>query len=187
MDAHGVPVDVLDGWAVAAAPPGVLRKALLGHPRKVPEGVEHLATLDGVPDGSIHDLMVYGVVERAADLIGLWRSIDRVLAVGGTARVFGVYWAHQDLHADPTRLRGLSERMFSYLSKEGRTALLADLYEDDVAVAALDGVNLEVVSMVHMGEPEWNGRSEEARSWAVRHYGNVVRRLDVVLRKAAAT
>lgn len=187
IDAHGIPVDVLAGWAAGAATdaPGVFSRVLLGNPRHVPDGVRRVSSLAEVLDGSVHDLMVYGAVERAVDLIQLWRDIQRVLVVGGTVRVFGVYWLHADCYADPTRLRGLSERMFSYLSDSGRAALRCDQYEDDTALDLLAEVHLDIVAVVHMGEPEWNGRSEEARNWAVRHYGNVVRRLDVTLRRAA--
>lgn len=179
----GLPADVLQSWAASAPSIPGTRRVIFGKPRTLPEGVDRVDSLAEVGDGTVYDLLVYGIVERAPDLVVLWREVYRVLAPGGRVRVFGVHWLSVDCCSDPTRVRGLSDRMFLYLSKDGREALRRDPVEDDVALDLLSDINLDLTSLVTIGEPEWDGRSDEARAWGVKHYANVVRRLDATLQK----
>lgn len=130
-----------------------------------------------------HEVIVHDVIETVADLPAFWNEIYRVCRQGAKVVVAGTYWTHVDRHIDHRKLRGLSERMFSLLSPTGREHLRQQ-DEGFLARSLMDlysGLDFDVKSLVQLPEPDWEGRSEEARSWAAYHYVNVVRRLKVTL------
>lgn len=136
-----------------------------------------------VANGAYHDLRIVGIVERLppGELIPFWHEVYRICRHGSTVTVIGAYWSHVDVAADPTRYRGLSERMFAYLSSEERAAIEADPYEDGVATSQLADVDMRATKITRVTEPSWDTRSDEAKSWGLRHAINVARRLEVVL------
>ena len=170
--------------------PAAYRRAWLG-PGEAGDGVSHLTYADAygitdktrcrAEDSSIHEMTVVHTLERVTDVVAFWKELYRVCSHGACVRVVGTYWSHVDVQADPSRLRGVSERMFAYLAPGSRTSLLADPYEDDVGISLLTGVDFDTTSFQHLAEPEWHGHSDDARYWAARHHHNVVRRLITTL------
>lgn len=130
---------------------------------------------------TLHEAVVVGVVERAQRIIDFWRDLYRVCKHGAQVTVAGPYWSCTDALADPTRVRGLSEQMFVYLSAPSRAVLRAEPLEDGVALDALADVDFDPVRFTRVTSPEWEARSNEAKNWALTHSLNVCRRLDVVL------
>lgn len=177
-----------DGWtADQAIDPAVLRAGALawegGDLKWNYRDSTIRQTADGgrPADGSYNSLHVVGLVERIDDLAGLWRELYRISAHAAQVRVEGPYWACVETMADPTRVRGLSEQMFVYLSAPSRVWMANEPGEDGVALRLLDGVDFEPVRYVRVTGPEWESRAEEAKGWALQHNINVCRRLDVTL------
>ena len=162
---------------------GFVRRACIGC--DVPD-TERLVVAGGAldaPDSVFHEIVVRSVVERlpAEDLLRFWRELYRVCKKDAVVLVAGVYWSHVDAHADPTRLRGLSERMFAYLSAAGREIVEEDICGDDFVTAQLAGVEFAVKKVVRATEQEWESRSDEAKNWGLSHSLNVARWLEVTL------
>lgn len=178
--------DADNGWQMVEPDARIFRRGTLG--RRDSDLVwsgNTITTRDGHPigDAAYHELHIIGLVERipSEELIPFWRELYRICQHGATVTVLGAYWSHIDAQADPTRHRGLSERMFAYLSSEERAAIEADAYEDDWATSLLRDVDLRPTKITRVTEPDWDTRSDDAKNWGLRHAINVARRLEVVL------
>ena len=170
--------------------PAIYKRALLtpasGRSIDVPDGVLRLpwspgASIAWPAEGTINEAVVLGVFERIEDIVGFWRDLYRACAHGAYVHLQAPYWSHVDAVGDPTRRRGISERHLAYLSASGRLHLRDDPYEDGVALAAFTGIDFDTIRMVHLAEPEWDGRGDADRERALLHLLNVARRLEVTL------
>jgi len=179
------------GWAdLGEQDPRVFKRASLGV-KAPPSGVLHLsyderhgsliANQEEVVESSLNEVFIAHEVERVKDVVLFLRELYRVCAHGAVIRVWGVYFTHTDTFADPTKLRGLSERMFSYTSAIGREAMSRDELDDGVASSLYTGVDFDVKEVRHMVEPEYESRSDAARYWGIVHNLNVIRRVEIVL------
>ena len=139
------------------------------------------ATKKRVEDSSLNSIMVTGTIERVHDIIGFWHELYRVCAHAAQVTVSGPYWSCVDSLADPTRVRGLSEQMFVYLSAPSRVWMAKEVGEDGYALRLLDGLDFEPTRYVRITGQEWEARSDEAKSWGLTHNNNVCRRLEVAL------
>lgn len=146
-----------------------------------PRVVEDQRMLNKAPADALDEAIVVGVVERTRNLVGFWRELYRVCKHGAKVTVVGPYWSCTDALADPTRVRGLSEQMFAYLTAFGRAELAAEPNEDGLALDLLKDVDFDPVRFVRVTGPEWEARSDEAKSWGLIHSLNVCRRLEVGL------
>lgn len=177
-----------DGWdTTEVADPRIYRAVSLGWIDWTGEGLRwadgHIVGAKGkyVESDSINSIVVVGVVERVPDLISFWHELYRVCAHAAQVTIQGPYWSCVDALADPTRIRGLSEQMFNYLSAPSRVWLGAEPHEDGYALDLLDGIDFDVTRYVRVTGPEWEARSEDAKAWGLAHSVNVCRRLEVVL------
>ena len=178
----------LDGWASvgAQASTSLLRCGALDQSEAslVWTGKEIVAA-----DGAViacdyyHEFRVTSLVDRlpADELIPFWRELFRVCRHAAVVCVSGAYWTHVDVCADPTRRRGLSERMFMYLSEAGRAVISSDPCDDALATKQLAGIDFHMTKIVRITENEWDTRSADAKEWGLRHYFNVARRIEFVL------
>lgn len=178
--------DLVAGWnSDAVNDPRIYRRLYIGPQKKeaVLRGVEVCSDLVSIESDSVAELIVYNHVERVSNLPAFWHECYRVLKTGCHMRVSGFYHRHEDSRFDPSRIRGLEEKMFYALAKDWREANAADPFEDEELLKAYEGIDFGLVSIVHAGEPHWLGKSEPARAWGHTHYGNVTRRLDVTMVK----
>ena len=163
--------------------PRVFRRVYIGPAKEIPDYVEKCDDIASLQSDSVHELLVYNHVERVVDLPTFFRHCYRVLKLGCNMIVSGFYHRHEDVRVDPTRLRGLEEKMFFALAKDWRDTAATDPFEDDILSKIYDGVDFSVMNIVYAGEPLWLGKSDLARSWGHTHFGNVTRRIDVTLVK----
>ena len=75
---------------------------------------------------------------------------------------------------DPTHKRAISEATFLYFNKEWRKANNLSHYNIESDFDFVYGYDIA---------PEWANRSEEARSFAIKHYTNVINDIHVTLTK----
>lgn len=100
----------------------------------------------------------------------LWR----VLIPGGKATVLSPYYTSMRAWQDPTHERPVSESDFLYYNREWRETNGLSHYP---IMADFD------FSYGYILYPDWVGRSQEQRDFAIRHYWNVVSDIQVILTK----
>jgi hypothetical protein len=177
------------GWEISETDPRVLSRKTIGYiPR---EGCWHLSPLTLVdildesgrkaPSNSLNEAVVVGIVDRIWNLVPFWRELYRVCKAGAQATIVGPYWTSTEAQADPTRIRGLSEQMFYYLSPHFRAGMRTELFEDGYGLDLLADVDFDPIRFVRTTGPEWEARSEDAKAWALLHNVNICKRLEVTL------
>lgn len=136
-----------------------------------------------VESGSFNSLTVAGVIERLpADLlIRFWHELYRICAHAAQVTIVGPYYSSVNALADLTRLRGLSEEMFAYLSAPNRVWIAEEPGEDGVYLKLLEGIDFESGRSVRITRPEWHARPEDAKNWALTHSLNICKWLEVGL------
>lgn len=98
------------------------------------------------------------------------------IATQGVARIVCPYYSSIRAWQDPTHQRAISEASFLYLNKEWRIANKLDHYP----------VSCDFdFSYGYIMSPEWQNRSQEAQTFAIQHYMNVVTDIQVQLIKRA--
>lgn len=133
------------------------------------------------PNKEYHEVGIFHVLERVADIISFWKALYNVCANGAVIKVYGTYYTHEDAYADPTYLRGLSGKMFMYPSAAGRHKLFNDPYDDGVAAAKLTDVDFDLKAMTQISDPIWEGKSDFERDYFITHYNNVAKKVETVL------
>ncbi len=96
------------------------------------------------------------------------------IAKTGFARITAPYYSSMRAWQDPTHQRAISEASFLYLNKEWRVNNGLDHYPISCDFDFSYG---------YVINPEWQNRSQEAQTFAVQHYINVVSDVQVVLTK----
>jgi hypothetical protein len=98
------------------------------------------------------------------------------IATQGVARIVCPYYSSIRAWQDPTHQRAISEASFLYLNKEWRKTNKLDHYP----------VSCDFdFSYGYIMSPEWQTRSQEAQTFAIQHYINVVTDIQVQLIKRA--
>lgn len=94
----------------------------------------------------------------------------------GVARIVCPYYSSIRAWQDPTHQRAISEASFLYLNKQWRIDNKLDHYP----------VSCDFdFSYAYIMSPEWQNRSQEAQTFAIQHYMNVVTDIQVQLIKRA--
>lgn len=96
------------------------------------------------------------------------------IPVKGFANISCPYYTSSRAWWDPTHHRAISEQSFLYLNKQWRIDNKLDHYPVSCDFDFTYGYAIE---------PEWQNRSQEAQSFAIRHYNNVVTDIQVQLSK----
>jgi hypothetical protein len=96
------------------------------------------------------------------------------IATKGIARISCPYYSSSRAWWDPTHHRAISEQSFLYLNKQWRIDNKLDHYPVSCDFDFTYGYILT---------PEWQNRSQEAQSFAIQHYLNVVTDIQVQLVK----
>jgi len=96
------------------------------------------------------------------------------IPVKGFANIVTPYYSSMRAWQDPTHQRAISEASYLYLNKQWRIDNKLDHYP----------VSCDFdFSYGYVTDPEWQNRSQETQSFAIRHYINAVNDLQVMLVK----
>ena len=96
------------------------------------------------------------------------------IPVKGFMRIVCPYYSSMRAWQDPTHQRAISEASFLYLNKEWRVTNKLDHYPISCDFDFSYGYVLS---------PEWQNRSQDAQTFAVQHYINVVSDIQVTITK----
>jgi len=103
-------------------------------------------------------------------------EVWRVLMPGGTIHIMCPYYTSMRAWQDPTHTRAITDVTFTYYNKKQVEAMKMDHY-------AGMKCNFEQVSRKHYITPEYEAMADEARTYAMKHYWNVVADIGFILRK----
>ena len=117
------------------------------------------------------------LVERDGQDLFLWffDQVYSLLKPGGTITVIAPYYTSMRAWQDPTHRRPITDAVFLYLNKAWRET--SNLGHYPVVC------DFDFVFAYGIGNPAWANRHEEARSFGIRHYNNVVDDIHVTLTK----
>jgi len=107
-------------------------------------------------------------------LIQFMEEAYRVLMPHGTFHITAPYYTSIRAWQDPTHCRAITDVTWSYFNQAHMVTMGLDHYTGQA--------NFERLSQQHILDEEYIHRSDEARTWAMRHNWNVVKDLAVVLR-----
>lgn len=158
------------------------QQGFTGVDRVKKDGVDVIYDLEKYPwpwqDESVDEIYCAHFVEHITDLVSFVNEIWRVLKVGSKAVIIAPYYNSMRAWQDPTHKRAISEATFLYFNKGWRD--LQNVPFDEYRIKAdFD------FSYGYFCTPDWAGRNEEARNFAIRHYTNVVNDIQVILVKRA--
>lgn len=140
------------------------------------EGVDLVYDLENFPwpfeDSSVDEVVCSHYVEHTKDLMKFMNELYRIMKPGAKAMIYAPYYNSMRSWQDPTHTRAISEATFLYFNKDWRVANRLDHYP---IVADFD------FSYGYSITADWANRAEEARSFAIRHYTNVVNDIQVML------
>ncbi len=94
-----------------------------------------------------------------------FEEVHRILVPGGKLTIIAPYYNNQRCWQDPTHRRAICDSTFYYVSKDWRKANGLDHYGMSCDFDAVWGYGMD---------PCLEGRNEEYRAFAVRHYTNVI-------------
>jgi len=132
--------------------------------------VEHIPHGDGYHDPFFQFFdEIYRILKPAA-----FDPNNPNIATSGFARIICPYYSSMRAWQDPTHQRAISEASFLYLNKQWRIDNKLDHYPVQCDFDFTYGYVLT---------PEWQNRSQEAQTFAIQHYKNVVSDIQVILTK----
>lgn len=125
-------------------------------------------------DNSADELFVSHYIEHTPNLIKFMDECFRILKPGGKLTIIAPYYTSMRCWQDPTHLRAISEATFLYFNKTWRSDNRLDHYNIKSDFDFQYG---------YAWTPDWANRNEESRTFALRHYWNVVNDIQVILTK----
>ena len=144
------------------------------------EGVDVVTDLTITPwpwaDGSVEEVFCSHFVEHldGDQFIRFMNELGRILAPAGKATIIAPYYTSMRAWQDPTHKRAIREATFLYFNKAWRAQNQLDHYPMTCDFDFTYG---------YAFAPQWALRNEEARTFALAHYLNVVTDLHVTLTK----
>jgi predicted SAM-dependent methyltransferase len=127
-----------------------------------------------VESNSAEEIVCNHYVEHTPDLMKFMNEVYRILKPGGKIKVVCPYYNSVRCWQDPTHKRAISEASFLYFNKQWRDTNKLDHYPINCDFDYTYGYDMNVT---------WANRSDEARTFAVTHYMNVINDIHVVLTK----
>lgn len=106
-------------------------------------------------------------------LIQFMDEVYRCMMPRGTITILCPYYTSIRATQDPTHVRSISEVTWRYFSKEARQGAGVDHY--------VGNAEFEILTQQFILDEAWIHRAEEARVWAMRHYWNVIKDIQVTL------
>jgi predicted SAM-dependent methyltransferase len=142
------------------------------------DGVDIVMDLEKFPwdlkDNSADELWCSNYVEHTPDIIAFMEECCRILKTGGKMTIIAPYYNSMRAWQDPTHKRVISEATFLYYNKKWRDENKLSHYNIKADFDYTYG---------YFFTPLWASRNEEARSFAVIHYTNVVSDIQINLVK----
>lgn len=126
-------------------------------------------------NNSVYEINCSHYVEHVRDLQSFVEECYRIMMPKGLLTITAPYYTSIRATQDFTHVRSINELTFQYFSQEWLKNMKLDHYN-----IACD---FETLSTVLFFNPEWEGRAEEAKQWAAKHYWNVVNDIQVLLRR----
>lgn len=107
-------------------------------------------------------------------LVRFMEEAYRCLRDHGIIRIVAPHYASIEAWQDPTHYRAITEKTFLYFDRR-------------ITKGALDhytgNCDFEQISRTFVMGPEWEGKSDDARTFARNHYINTIKEIQVVLKK----
>ncbi len=163
--------------------PSYLKRVYFGDPKKKKEGYEQgdykTMSLTGVPkkvikDKSVFDIYCEDCVQYVPFLALFMNECYRILIPRGQMIVVAPYWSTGLAWSDPVIINRICDLTFHHFNKEW-------LKKNGKGSREIN-CDFEIVNYRYYFDPDWDSRADEARKWALKHYINVVRQVEVTLR-----
>ena len=142
------------------------------------EKVDAVVDLEKYPwpirTNSAEEIVCNHYLEHVTDLMAFMNEVYRILKPGGKITIVSPYYTSMRCWQDPTHKHAISEATFLYYNKGWRDTNKLDHYPIDCDFDYTYG---------YVVAPEWANRSDEARSFAIKYYWNVVSDIQAVLTK----
>lgn len=142
------------------------------------DGVDVVHDLESYPwpfeDESVDEVYCSHFIEHVNDLIPFMNELHRVMKPGAEAKFIAPYYTSMRAWQDPTHKRAISEASFLYFNQKWLKDNGLDHYPITADFDCVFG---------YMIDGNWATRSEEAKTFAVRHYWNVVSDIHATLTK----
>ena len=133
---------------------------------------------------SVEEARTVGYIQKVEDIISFMNEIYRILTPpkeengikihGGKILIIAPYQFSTRAWQDPYTLRAINEATFLYFNREWRVNNKLEHYP----------INADFdFSYGYSYTQEWNLRSDEARTFAIKHYNNVAGDIQLVLTK----
>lgn len=123
---------------------------------------------------SIDEIYIEHFIEHVKDFYKFMDEVYRILKPQTHCFIVSPYYTSVRATQDCTHIRSISENTFAYLNKDWRIKEKVDYYDIECDFDMAWG---------YVYEPEWEHRNFEAQMYAVKHYFNVVRDIQVRLTK----
>jgi hypothetical protein len=108
-------------------------------------------------------------------MILFMEELYRVLMPQGFVTITCPYYSSERAWQDPTHVRAITKETFKYFDPKWLEAIGMDHYDIKT--------DFEVVTTKMIMDPSCEARSESARQMMMKHFGNVVADIQVILRK----
>jgi SAM-dependent methyltransferase len=125
-------------------------------------------------DNSVDEVRCSHYVEHTEDLIAFMNELYRIMKPGAQALIITPYYTSRRAFQDPTHKRFMSETSYLYFNRQWMLDNGLDHY----------GINCDFdFTYGYAFSQLWATKSDDARSYAINHYWNVVDDLYVTLTK----
>ena len=163
------------------------KEGFVGIDNKQLDGVDVVHDLLQFPwplkDDSVYEMNCEHFVEHIP--IQLWdgsyglsrfmEEVYRCLMPLGTIKIVAPHYMSMESYQDFTHCRAITDRTFMYFDQSITGKVGIDHYTGKC--------NFEQLTKTTTIGPEWNGKSDEARKFAMTYYWNVCKEISFVLRK----
>lgn len=157
---------------------GVVQEGFIGIDKIKTDQVDIVHDLESYPwpfeNDSIDEIYCSHYIEHTSDLIKFMEELYRIMKPESKAIIIAPWYASIRAWQDPTHKRAISDATFLYFRKEWREQTKLDHYDIKANFDFIPGYILS---------PEWINRSEEARTFAMTYYWNVIQDIMVTLTK----
>ncbi len=163
--------------------PSYLKRVYFGDPKKKKDGYEQgdyktMSLNDGetqyIVDNLIFDIYCEDCIQYVSILRLFMEECYRILIPRGQMIVIAPYWSTGLAWSDPAIVNRIADLTFHHFNKEW----LKKNGKGDREI----NCDFEIVNYRYYFDPDWDSRADEARKWALKHYINVVRQVEVTLR-----
>ena len=141
-------------------------------------GVDIVHDLDVYPwpieDNCVEEAIAYHYIEHSKDLIAFMNELHRIMKIGGVATITSPYYNSVRAWQDPTHWRAISDQTFLYFNKAWRKHSNIEHY----GITCDFEPRFEFILF-----KDWLDKSVEEKTFAIRHYTNVVADVKATLTK----